>query len=89
MAPLGPRIGGCSCILIGASYTTCAILDFMTDDSVWEEKLLKIDRLLISNFRGISLVDASDLGDTIIIAGQNGSGKSCIFDAKRGLDMND
>lgn len=44
---------------------------------------MKIDRLLISNFRGISLVDAPDLGDTIIIAGQNGSGKSCIFDAIR------
>ncbi|MGY3559811.1 putative ATPase [Bradyrhizobium sp. USDA 4463] len=44
---------------------------------------MKIDRLLISNFRGISLVDATDLGDTIIIAGQNGSGKSCIFDAIR------
>jgi len=36
-----------------------------------------------SNFRGISLVDARDLGDTIIIAGQNGSGKSCLFDAIR------
>lgn len=44
---------------------------------------MKIDRLLISNFRGISLVDATDLGDTVIIAGQNGSGKSCIFDAIR------
>jgi hypothetical protein len=44
---------------------------------------LKIDRLLVSNFRGISLVDADQLGETIIIAGQNGSGKSCIFDAIR------
>lgn len=44
---------------------------------------VKIERLLISNFRGISHVEAQDLGDTIIIAGQNGSGKSCIFDAIR------
>jgi predicted ATPase len=44
---------------------------------------LKIDRLVVSNFRGISLVEADQLGDTIIIAGQNGSGKSCIFDAIR------
>jgi hypothetical protein len=44
---------------------------------------VKVERLLISNFRGITLVDASDLGDTIIIAGQNGSGKSCVFDAIR------
>ncbi len=44
---------------------------------------MKINNLKISNFRGINLVDARDLGDTIIIAGQNGSGKSCIFDAIR------
>jgi predicted ATPase len=44
---------------------------------------VKIDSVLISNFRGISHVEASNLGDTIIIAGQNGSGKSCLFDAIR------
>jgi AAA domain len=44
---------------------------------------LKINRLVISNFRGISLLEADQLGDTIIIAGQNGSGKSCLFDAIR------
>ncbi|VVM58549.1 hypothetical protein PS682_01188 [Pseudomonas fluorescens] len=44
---------------------------------------MKIESLLIENFRGISKVEARDLGDTIIIAGQNGSGKSCIFDAIR------
>lgn len=44
---------------------------------------MKIQSLLIENFRGISRVSADDLGDTIIIAGQNGSGKSCIFDAIR------
>lgn len=44
---------------------------------------MKIDNLLIRNFRGIQNLEASNLGDTIIIAGQNGSGKSCIFDAIR------
>ena len=44
---------------------------------------MKIRNLLIKNFRGINLVEAKDLGDTVIIAGQNGSGKSCIFDAIR------
>ena len=44
---------------------------------------MKIDAFTIENFRGIKRVSASNLGDTIIIAGQNGSGKSCIFDAIR------
>jgi predicted ATPase len=44
---------------------------------------VKIEHLTISNFRGIQLVEVRDLGETIIIAGQNGSGKSCIFDAIR------
>jgi len=44
---------------------------------------MKIQRLAISNFRGIKSLVADDLGDTIIVAGQNGSGKSCIFDAIR------
>ncbi len=44
---------------------------------------MRINRLSIKNFRGINLLKMSDIGDTIIIAGQNGSGKSCIFDAIR------
>ncbi|MDT8998988.1 AAA family ATPase [Paucibacter sp. APW11] len=44
---------------------------------------MKINDLNISNFRGISKLETGPLGDTIIIAGQNGSGKSCIFDAIR------
>ena len=44
---------------------------------------MKIDSLRISNFRGISDVSLTDLGTMVIIAGQNGSGKSCIFDAIR------
>lgn len=44
---------------------------------------MKIHSLVIENFRGINKVEARSLGDTVIIAGQNGSGKSCIFDAIR------
>lgn len=44
---------------------------------------MRLKNLLIKNFRGISKVELADLGDTIIIAGQNGSGKSCVFDAIR------
>jgi predicted ATPase len=44
---------------------------------------MKIDSLNISNFRGISEVRLSDLGTMVIVAGQNGSGKSCLFDAIR------
>lgn len=44
---------------------------------------MKIDNLIINNFRGIQRLEARDLGDTVIIAGQNGSGKSCAFDAIR------
>lgn len=44
---------------------------------------MKIDNLVISNFRGIERLEAPHLGDTIIVAGQNGSGKSCIFDSIR------
>lgn len=44
---------------------------------------MKIQNLSISNFRGIKEVSLADLGTMVIVAGQNGSGKSCIFDAIR------
>lgn len=44
---------------------------------------MKIEKLNISNFRGIGEVNLSSLGTMVIIAGQNGSGKSCLFDAIR------
>jgi AAA15 family ATPase/GTPase len=44
---------------------------------------LKIESLQISNFRGIRQLEMADLGHMIIIAGQNGSGKSCVFDGIR------
>lgn len=44
---------------------------------------MKIENLEIVNFRGIKYVRMEDLKSTIVIAGANGSGKSCIFDAIR------
>lgn len=44
---------------------------------------MKIETLKISNFRGIREVELRALGSMVIIAGQNGSGKSCIFDGIR------
>jgi predicted ATPase len=44
---------------------------------------MKIESLRISNFRGISEASLEALGNMVIVAGQNGSGKSCMFDAIR------
>jgi hypothetical protein len=44
---------------------------------------VRIKKILIENFRAIQKLELSDLSRTIIIAGQNGAGKSCILDAIR------
>lgn len=44
---------------------------------------MKIETLVITNFRGIGEIHLTELGTMVIIAGQNGSGKSCVFDAIR------
>jgi hypothetical protein len=44
---------------------------------------MRIDEIEVENFRGIKKVHLKDLQSTIVIAGANGSGKSCIFDAIR------
>lgn len=44
---------------------------------------MRIDSIEIKNFRGIREIALSNLQSTIVIAGANGSGKSCIFDAIR------
>ena len=42
---------------------------------------MKIKHLKIENFKAISFLEISDLKDTVVIAGPNGCGKSCIFEA--------
>lgn len=44
---------------------------------------MKIENLKITNFRGIKDISLKNLGTMVVIAGQNGSGKSCLFDAIR------
>lgn len=44
---------------------------------------MKISALKVRNFRGIEAAEIENARETIIIAGQNGSGKSCILDAIR------
>jgi hypothetical protein len=44
---------------------------------------MKLDSATIDNFRGIKHVELSNLRNTVILAGTNGSGKSSVFDAIR------
>ena len=44
---------------------------------------MKITELEIENFRAINYLHLQRLGGTVVIAGPNGCGKSCIFDAIR------
>ncbi len=44
---------------------------------------MRFKRLEIENFRAVTNLELSDLGDVIVIAGPNGCGKSAIFDAIR------
>lgn len=44
---------------------------------------MRIDRLLIENFRGIARLELDNLQSSVLIAGPNGCGKSCVFDAIR------
>jgi predicted ATPase/DNA-binding phage protein len=42
---------------------------------------MKILNLKVENFRGVQKVELTDLKDLVVIAGQNGSGKSCLLEA--------
>ena len=44
---------------------------------------MRIRRVHIRNFRGVRLTELSELDDLVVLAGQNGSGKSCVLDAIR------
>lgn len=44
---------------------------------------MRIDEIEVKNFRGIRDINLVALQNTVVIAGANGSGKSCIFDAIR------
>lgn len=44
---------------------------------------MKFHSLKIVNLRAIRRFEIDDLGSFIVVAGQNGSGKSCVFDAIR------
>ena len=44
---------------------------------------MKLKSVLVQNFRGIRSVLLSDLEEMVVLAGENGSGKSCILDAIR------
>ncbi|MFI4977491.1 MAG: AAA family ATPase [Solirubrobacterales bacterium] len=44
---------------------------------------MRFRSLRVANLRAVRLFDAKDLNDFIVVAGQNGSGKSCVFDAIR------
>jgi hypothetical protein len=44
---------------------------------------MRFRSLRVENLRAVRLFEIHDLPDFIVIAGQNGSGKSCVFDAIR------
>ena len=46
---------------------------------------VKLESLRVRNLRAISRFEVSDLGPFVVVAGQNGSGKSCIRDEVNGL----
>jgi hypothetical protein len=49
----------------------------------WQTARMHIAHLEVTNFRGIRHLRLANLETMVIVAGQNGSGKSCIFDAVR------
>lgn len=44
---------------------------------------MKIRNIEVKNFKAIKDIKLENLDDTVVIAGPNGCGKSCIFDAIR------
>jgi predicted ATPase len=56
---------------------------FCFSQSLFRGSSVKIESLNIKNFRGIKSATLSNLQTMVVIAGQNGSGKSCVLDAIR------
>jgi len=54
-----------------------------TEDHAGKASALKFHSLAITNLRAIKNFSISDLPNFVVIAGQNGCGKSCVFDAIR------
>ncbi|WP_167336533.1 AAA family ATPase [Bradyrhizobium genosp. SA-4] len=44
---------------------------------------MKLKKVSVQNFRGVRSAVLNDLAEMVVLAGQNGSGKSCILDAIR------
>lgn len=44
---------------------------------------MRFTALTVTNFKAITTLTLDDLGDCVVIAGPNGCGKSCVFDAIR------
>lgn len=53
------------------------------DGSLQRKDQMRFASLHISNFRAITSLNMSDLGDVVVVAGPNGCGKSSILDAIR------
>lgn len=44
---------------------------------------MRVKHLVVQNFRALTYLELRDLEDTVVVAGPNGCGKSCVFDALR------
>src|SRR5438093_567815 len=69
------------CPLVGRAsrFATCGRQLVITHKSV----LVRIESLSVDNFRAITTLSLAALQDTVVVAGPNGCGKSCVFDAIR------
>ncbi|WZH35944.1 MAG: AAA family ATPase [Microbacterium enclense] len=51
--------------------------------AIVEGENMRFNSLLVSNLRAVERFEVEELSSFVMIAGQNGSGKSCVFDAVR------
>lgn len=58
-------------------------MPMMTETNGKTGVVVRFKRLGVENFKAISKFEVDDLTDFVLIAGPNGCGKSCIFDAIR------